>query len=173
MSDMTFDSEQDLVDWIKKNSIIMFGEELKWYTVPNLNVDLLGTDNNGKSVIVEVKYWKEGGPSSNRDKQEYHSVGQILYYANIFQKQYSDADIRLFIISNVLFEKVKACCEFLRAYGFDIQHLSVLEKRVEKIEEAAEAAEKAFAKLEEELGVRCKKEMEIEKAKQTLKDERL
>ena len=143
MVDSEFGSEQDLTDWIRENSRTMFGEELKWNTLPNLNADLLGTDKNGKSVIIEVKNWDDGY-SSNRDKQEYQSIGQILHYANIFQKQHPDADIRLFIISNYSSEKVETCCEFLRVYGFDIQHLSV---QISKLEESLEAAEKLLEEV--------------------------
>ena len=146
MFDFEFDSEQDLTDWIRENSRIMFGEELKWNTSPNLNTDLLGTDKNGKSVIIEVKKWDDGY-SSNRDKQEYQSIGQILHYANIFQKQQPDADIRLFIISNYPSKKVETCCEFLRAYGFDIQHLSVRSVQLERAESAAESAEKLLQEV--------------------------
>ena len=125
--------ERDLTDWILENSLQIFGEELKWYTLPNLNADLLGTDQNGKSVIVEVKSWDDKYPT-NRDKQEYQSIGQILHYANLFQKQYPDIETRLFIIANSTSPKVEACCEYLRLYGFNIQHLSKSEKIVEIVE---------------------------------------
>ena len=130
--------ERELTDWILENALLIFGEEVKWYTLPNLNADLLGTDKNGNSVIVEVKWWDDKYPS-NRDKQEYQSIGQILHYANIFQKKHPDAETRLFIIASSTSQKIEACCEYLRLYGFNIQHLSkldTLEKQVEEVEKA-------------------------------------
>lgn len=118
-------SEKELTDWIKTNSLSLFGEELEWYTLPNFNADLLGRDKNGNPVIIEVKCWTDN--SANRNIQEYVSVGQIIHYANVFQTQHPDTDIRLFIIAHSTSLKVVACCEYLRQYGFNIQHLSKLD----------------------------------------------
>ncbi len=134
--------ERKLTGFIQRNALLIFGEELKWYTLPNLNADLLGRDKNGHPVIAEVKCWDDKYPT-NRDKQEYQSIGQILHYANIFQKQHADAEnIRLFIIADLPSPKVEDCCEYLRLYGFNIQHLSTLEARETVLQSRIDALQK-------------------------------
>lgn len=133
-------TEPELTDWIQKNALLIFGEELEWYTLPNFNADLLGTDKNGNPVIIEVKKWTDS--SANRNIQEYVSIGQILHYANSFQKQQPNADIRLFIIADYLSEKVEASCEYLRLHGFNIQHLSWAEARAARLQARIDALEK-------------------------------
>ena len=105
-----FRNEREFVRWIKNNSDIVFGEEMRWNDKPKLpgsqgkpmKPDLMGSDSKNNTVIVEVKYFKpeeevkaEANKLSDRKKRsrklsDYRtnkriaidkSVGQILRYA--------------------------------------------------------------------------------------------
>ena len=126
------DSEKNLESWIKKNSRLMFGEEFTWLQQRNVNVDLLGMDSEGKSVIVEVKLWADN--PSNRRKQEYACVGQILHYASYLIDSTHPENTRLFIISQSTSAVVESSCALLRTQGFCIEHLSVLDRLEREID---------------------------------------
>ena len=104
----------------------MFDEELNWHETRNVNADLLGTDSEGKSVIVEVKLWSDDPP--NRRSQEYGCVGQIIHYASYFIDSTQPENTRLFIIGSSTSELVENCCALLREHGFNIEYLSVIDR---------------------------------------------
>ena len=117
-------SEKDLVVWIKKFSHILFGEKIRWHD-SRINADLVGKDSNDNPVIVEVKLWYDDIP--NRRLQEHTCVGQIIHYAYDYANAYTSENTRLFIIAQEKSEIVERCCELLRAHGFNLQHLSVMD----------------------------------------------
>lgn len=110
--------------------------------------DLVGVDENQTAIIVEVKLLQPR--SDRRDNYRNNSarqaVGQVLHYAsgyiyeavNAFPQHVnrrSDVDptdedlnqtpLRLFIVGDAFSQPVENMCQFLRAYGINIQHLSV------------------------------------------------
>ena len=122
------ESEKNLVVWIKKFTHILFSEPICWHD-SDINADLVGKDSNDNPVIVEVKLWYDEMP--NRKTQEHTCVGQIIHYtydyANANADTYTSENTRLFIIAQEKSKIVECCCELLRAHGFNIQHLSVMD----------------------------------------------
>ena len=147
---LNFDSERALKNWIRDNSHLVFGEEIRWIASPTLMgengnpmpPDLIGRDANGKIVIVEVKLEFDLGDSpSNRYDLPRKSVGQVLHYAHAYMRGITDRHdleftddmmrisseyvMRLFIVSKDFSQTVENICSFLRAHGINIQHLNV------------------------------------------------
>lgn len=144
-----FDSENNLVEWIKAYTGELFGEDIQWKK-SDIRCDLFGQDSNNTHVIVEVKNWYEDRP--NRGIQEYTSVGQIIKYASDYEKKYTaTSPPRLFIIGSDRSSIVESCCELLRKHNVNIQHLSVIEdvwvKRNQALEKEIEALEKEIEAL--------------------------
>ena len=133
-----FDTEADLESWIRGNPDIVFNEKVEWLGSQirldkGISSDLVGSDVNGNLVIVEVKL---GSP--DRD-----AVAQILDYASYLTKLPNPEDslahalnlffsenalgkeLRLFIVGSSFSQTVERICQYLRAYGINIQHLSV------------------------------------------------
>lgn len=133
-------SHGELVSWIKSHTEIVFGENIKWhwdcdlYNEDNeyspVRADLLGVDIAGCCVIVEVKL----------DAPDRSAVGQILEYACALildppsslpidsnrLKLMPDCIIRLFIVGRSISRPVLRTCEYLKAHGINISHLSVV-----------------------------------------------
>ena len=118
----------------------MFGEEIHW-SDSRINADLIGKDSEGNAVIVEVKLWYDETP--NRKTQEHTCVGQIIHYANDYTNAYPSENMRLFIIAQYSSHIVEYCCELLRAHGFNIQHLSVMDAIEKEVDRKLKLAEYA------------------------------
>lgn len=124
-----------LKPWIQENTHLVFGKKICWKSI-NLNSmrgakikpDLIGTDPNGRPVIVEVKFKFEfqGDSKYLRRDREDRSIGQILQYACTYKREHSANPMpRLFIVSIDFSEDVEYVCSFLRSKGIDIQHLAI------------------------------------------------
>lgn len=131
--------EKEIVEpWIKENTLLVFGEKIKWGSVKlrslrgsSIRPDLVGKDRNDRSVIVEVKlkfdiYDNESSRNNPRTDREHKSVGQILQYTCAYLRGYPSTQVpRLFIVSIDHSTDVEAVCEFLRKFKVDIKHLAI------------------------------------------------
>ena len=109
----------------------------------NVVADLIGTDTNDKTVIVEVKLLQPNGPHKYDRARE--SVGQVLHYAYAYiydllnsikreeptappdpgLRPISEHFIRVFIVGEEFSQPVENICRLLRAYDINIHHLFV------------------------------------------------
>ena len=119
-----------MVDYIKENTLIVFGEEIRLDagaikgTWNALFPDLMGTDAQGGTVIVEVK--TDFDDSTCRRDAIHKSVGQILNYAADYAYTYHEApeNFRLFIVGTTIAPQLQQICQLLTACGINIRHLS-------------------------------------------------
>ena len=120
-------THDELVDYIKENTLIVFGEEIRLDagaikgTWDALFPDLMGTDAQGRTVIVEVKTDFDDGSTRRRDAI-HKSVGQILNYAADYHE--APENLRLFIIGTTIVPQLQLICHHLRKHGINIRHLS-------------------------------------------------
>lgn len=121
----------ELVDYIKKNTFTVLGEEIHLDagaikgTWDALFPDLMGTDAQGRMVIVEVK--TDFDDDSTRRRDAIHkSVGKILNYAAEYAYTYHEApeNFRLFIVGPTIAPQLQLICHHLRKHGINIRHLS-------------------------------------------------
>ena len=128
-------NHDDFVDYVKENSLAIFGENLDLYdrqilqtTWEAINPDLIGTDAQGKTVIVEVKTEFDDADSTKRRDAIHKSVGQLLNYAAALSGGTENLKkFRLFIISDTISHPLLAICVLLEAQGINIQHQSAYE----------------------------------------------
>ena len=125
-------THDELVAYIKENTRAVLGEEIHLDrgaikgTWDALSPDLMGTDAQGRTVIVEVK--TDFDDDSTRRRNAIHkSVGQILNYAAEYAHTYHKAseNLRLFIVGATIVPQLQQICQFLREHNINIQHLSI------------------------------------------------
>ena len=140
-----FSDHRELQKYVRENTSVVFGQEIQWkdswQQLPGENgtmrADLVG-ETADSLVIVEVKMLKDDHTYYDQARE---SIGQVLHYlyASICQvindrsqtkpteeqlKKFALAH-RLFIVGARYSRTVENMCEFLRAHGINIQHLSV------------------------------------------------
>ena len=144
-----FTTEKELEDWLRKHSLEVFGEEIRWIDAlkhlpgesgHDIVTGLVGEDAKSNTVIVVVKLLR---PKSDRKYDlACESVGQVLHYAyasiyalvNPVQREVgidpsdaalrtvSDYFLRLFIVGEEFSQPLENMCRLLRAYGINICH---------------------------------------------------
>ena len=132
-----------LKPWIKiqENTLLVFGEQITWRKEKFISKrgadifpDYMGTDTNGRPVILELKF-KFNFPDDRgqlRTDGEHDAIGQILQYACVYRRMNPASEIpRLFIVSIDFSPDVDAVCEFLRLKGIPICYIAI-ERKLEK-----------------------------------------
>ena len=124
-------THDELVDYIKENTLTVLGEEIHLDagaiqgTWDALSPDLMGTDTQDRTVIVEAKTDFDDF-TSGRDAI-HKSVGQIINYAAEYADTYYKAseNLRLFIVGPTIAPQLQLICHHLRKHGINIRHLSI------------------------------------------------
>ena len=140
-----FSNHRELQKYVQENTSVVFGEEIQWkdswHQLPGENgtmrADLVG-ETADSIVIVEVKMLKNDHTYYDQARE---SIGQVLHYlyASICevikdrnQTEPTEEQLKKFALAHRLFivgarysRTVENMCEFLRAHGINIQHLSV------------------------------------------------
>ena len=140
-----FQNEKELEDYIREHSTEIFCEPICFDNPPKRSTletgymgksfDLTGKDKKGTLVCVEVKWLKY--KSCGWTDRFHKAVGQLLHYTHCFCYPYGKSDepsedikrkikeLRLFIVCEAFSPPVENICRMLRAFGFNIKHLSV------------------------------------------------
>ena len=129
-----------LKPWIQeeKNTRLVFDKSICWRNESltsmrgtKIRPDLVGTDSNGRYVIVEVKF-KFNFPNDKkqiRTDPEKKAIGQIFLYASAFMRKYPAYPMpRLFIVSIDFSKDVDDVCKKLCSKGIDLQHIAIENK---------------------------------------------
>ena len=124
-----------LKPWIPENTHLVFGEQITWRKEKliskrgaDIYPDYIGTDANGRPVILELKFKFNFAVDSGqlRTDGEHDAIGQILQYACVYRRMHPTSKIpRLFIVSIDFSPDVDAVCKFLRSKGIDIEHIAI------------------------------------------------
>ncbi len=124
-----------LEPWIQENTECVFGENIVWKNVEfwslrntKITPDLVGTDSEGLTVLVEIKFRFDFPSDKNhiRTNHEHISIGQILQYTCAYQREYSGRKKpRLFIVSIDHSPDVDAVCVFLQENDINIKHIAI------------------------------------------------
>ena len=119
-------THDELVDYIKENTLTVLGEEIYLHagaikgTWDALFPYLMGTDVQGRTVIVEVQTNLDDD-STGIPAAIHKSVGQIIHYA----VEYGHKNLRLFIVGPTIAPQLQLICHHLRKHGINIRHLSI------------------------------------------------
>lgn len=133
----------ELVERIRENTLKVFGEEIHWQPnnrLPGPNdkdiyVDLIGTDSENRTVLVEVKTAFSHPESIRRRGASHESVGQVLSYGYAYLKdKKTEGDrelkklseqLRFFIVGTSTSPTVECICKFLQAHDINISHRAI------------------------------------------------
>ena len=124
-----------LKPWIQENTRLVFGEQITWRKETltskrgaDIYPDYIGTDANGRPVIVELKFKFNFAVDSKqlRTDDEHDAIGQILQYACVYRRMHPASEIpRLFIVSIDFSPDVDAVCEFLRLKDIPVCYIAI------------------------------------------------
>jgi len=115
-------THDELVSWVKDNTQDVFGEKIHWddsqkkvlgENLREIEIDLIGTDSENRTVIVEVKTEFNNDDSTNRRDASHKSVGQVLNYAYAFIRDKLTADCHM---GDVLEKELKRESQQLRLF---------------------------------------------------------
>lgn len=122
-------THDQLVDYIKENTLTVFGEEIHLHagaiqgTWDALFPDLMGTDAQGKKVIVEVQTNMDDYATREHDAI-HKSVGQLIHYASEYSQACHFENLRLFIVVPTITPQLEHICYYLRTHDINIRLLS-------------------------------------------------
>ena len=120
-------THDQLVDYIKENTLTILGEEIHLHagaiqgTWDALFPDLMGTDAQGRTVIVEVQTDLDEG-STGIPPTIHKSIGQLIHYASDYDEP---ENLRLFIVSPAVRPQMQHICQYLRSHGINLRHVSI------------------------------------------------
>ena len=120
-------THDQLVDYIRENTLTVFGEEIHLHagaikgTWDALFPDLMGTDAQGRTVIVEVQ--TNCDDSTRRHDAIHKSIGKIIHYAAEYAHTGHSENLRLFIVVPMIIPQLEHICHHLRTHGINIRPL--------------------------------------------------
>ena len=125
-------THDQLVNYIKENTLTILGEEIHLDegairgTWDALFPNMMGTDAQGRTVIVEAKTNLDDDSMGSRDAI-HKSVGQIINYAAEYTYTYHKAseNLRLFIVGPTIVPQLQLICHHLTKHGINIRHVSI------------------------------------------------
>lgn len=121
-------THDQLVDYIRENTLTVFGEEIHLHagaiqgTWDALFPHLMGTDAQGRTVIVEVQT-NFDDDSARRHDAIHKSIGQIIHYATEYPHTGHSENLRLFIVVPMITPQLEHICHHLRTRGINIRPL--------------------------------------------------